>query len=110
MICKRNKIFINTFLFLLSVGLFSSCGKKIIANSLVYSNQVEKTYPLFLGQPEKFKLWAYSNISSYPNSTIEGKVGVTAGTREMIKLKNSEVKEGEQDILGSDSDTNPINL
>lgn len=64
-----------------------------------------------LGEAEKFAILAYSNITSIPNSSITGKIGLMPGTRDAIAIDPSkEVAGGPDDMYGSDDETVPINL
>ncbi|MDO9183450.1 MAG: ice-binding family protein [Bacteriovorax sp.] len=49
-----------------------------------------------------FAIFAHSSISSTPNSTINGKVGLRPASRSLITLDPSEVKGGQADILAGD--------
>lgn len=96
--------------------LFTGCGKKAHESAFqIGSNRIEKPIPhklkaLKIGQAEAFALLAYDHITSNPNSSINGKVGLFPATREWITIEASEVLGGSANILGSDDDTNPINL
>lgn len=64
-----------------------------------------------LGDADKFAILAYSSITSIPNSSITGKIGLMPGTREAIAIDPSkEVAGGPDDMYGSDDETVPINL
>ncbi len=96
---------------LASVLLVSGCGKKIYTESGSGQGQVkvpetrpsEPLMPIDMGVSSQFAVFAYASITSTPDSSINGKVGLMPGTKEMIKLKSSEVSGGLDDILGSNS-------
>jgi hypothetical protein len=112
---------------LLALLLISSCGKKVSVNPIKpaapENNKIENPIPspipipvprklkaIKIGQAGDFAMLAYSSISSSPTSTINGKIGLLPGTRDLIKVEPSEVQGGASDIMGSDDDTIPINL
>jgi hypothetical protein len=109
---------ITVFVSSLVLMLFciSGCGKKSSGNSEISgTGKIENPLPrklkaLKIGQAEDFAILAYASISSYPNSSINGKVGLMPGTREQIVLDPTEVIGGAVDIMGSDDDTTPSNL
>lgn len=116
---KKNRMLmslISSFILLLFV---TGCGRKDTESSLATSgSSAEETSTkrpgklraLALGKAEEFAILAYSNISSIPTSSINGKVGLMPGTRDMIKLNPSEVAGGVSDIMAADDETNPPNL
>jgi hypothetical protein len=61
--------------------------------------------PIKIGLAENFSILAYASISSIPNSSIDGKVGLLPGTRGQITLDSIEVKGGAPDILASDDES-----
>lgn len=63
-----------------------------------------------IGQAENFVILAYAGITSVPNSSIDGKVGLMPGTHDQITLLESEVTGGAADILGSEDESEPANL
>ncbi|MDD4975860.1 MAG: ice-binding family protein [Bacteriovorax sp.] len=91
------------------VLILSSCGKnsstltKMQKTSAITTTQ---NAPIKLGQAENFVIFASSSISSIPNSTINGKIGLEPGIRSQINLLPSEVVGGSSDIYAAD-DTNP---
>ncbi|MDD4972769.1 MAG: ice-binding family protein [Bacteriovorax sp.] len=96
--------------------LVAGCGKKAALTSRISgTDKIENPLPrklkaLNIGQADDFAILAYSSISSYPNSSINGKVGLLPGPREQIILDPREVVGGATDIIGSDDETTPINL
>lgn len=64
-----------------------------------------------LGEAEKFAILAYSSVTSVPNSSISGKIGLMPGTREAIAVDPAkEIAGGPDDMIGSDDETVPINF
>lgn len=113
------KLFKNKILMILSVAslaVFTGCGDKTSSGGVSGINAEnipktpEKSRVVRLGEAENFAILAYANISSNPKSTINGKVGLMPGTRDMITIDPSEVVGGATDIIGSDDETDPINL
>ncbi|MGZ3789570.1 MAG: ice-binding family protein [Bacteriovorax sp.] len=116
---KEKKISTSILASLALVLLVTGCGKKIYTNKngVSSTNQEETTKPrpeklkaLKLGEAANFAILAYSNITSNPSSSINGKVGLMPGTHEMITLDPSEVSGGAGEIMGSDDETIPMNL
>jgi hypothetical protein len=113
------KLFKNKFLMILSMAslvMFTSCGGKSGDSSVSGINAEngpktpEKSRVVRLGEAENFAVLAYANVSSIPQSNINGKVGLMPGTRDMITMDPSEVAGGAADIMGSDDETNPLNI
>ena len=102
------------------LGMFlilTSCGKKASVNALTNteSSKIETSHSrklkaIKIGQAEDFAILAYASIYSTPSSSIDGKVGLMPGIKKQITLDPSEVIGGASDIIGSDDETNPINL
>lgn len=115
MFSTKNKI-VKGLLYSLVLTLFlTGCGKKIITSEVSSSENQdqkppEKLKPIDLGMASDFAILAYANITSNPNSSINGKVGLKPGTRAMIALEPAEVIGGASDIMGSDDETIPMNL
>ncbi len=112
------KVVMGTVMAITLATFASGCGKSsgsaspatISGSNTQGPKAPEKLKALNLGTAEGFAILAYSNITSNPNSAINGKVGLKPGTHDMITLDPSEVKGGIQDILGSDDETDPINF
>lgn len=102
--------------FLVSVLFVTGCGKKIYTESRFGKNKTQETTttdpseplrPIDLGESSQFAVLSYANITSNPNSQINGKVGAMPATRKMININPSEVSGGAGDIMGSDDETTP---
>lgn len=108
--------FAIVFLFILMMGF--GCGKKAsMKNQASGSGSIERPTPnqgkikvISLGVSGDFSILAYASITSRPPSFIEAKVGLMPGTRDQIVLDPSEVSGGSFNIMGSDDDTDPMNL
>ena len=113
---KVKCISVSNYLIFIAFILLTGCGKKANDNAVeIGSNRIEKPVPhklkaLKLGQAETFALLAYDHITSNPNSSINGKVGLYPATREWITIEPTEVLGGITNILGSDDDSDPVNL
>jgi hypothetical protein len=113
---KRKKILASVLLALVLLTLSAGCGKKSSGNSVSGTSSQESNQkpdnkrPLNLGIAEDFAVLAYSNITSVPSSSINGKVGLMPGTRDMITMDPTEVTGGATEIIGSDDETTPVNL
>lgn len=115
---KRQHIFMMAIFTIVGSLLISGCGKSSSGGSSgAGTSSIEKpntptgrVSAIKLGQSEQFSILAYASITSIPNSSIAGKVGLMPGMREQIILNPSEVAGGAADIVDSDSETLPINL
>ena len=114
---NKPKNIANIFLiFITSLLFFTACGKKASDGSFFDgTSKIENPFPrkinpLRLGQADQFAILAYASISSVPNSSINGKVGLMPGQREQIEIDPGEVLGGAINIMGSDDETTPANL
>ncbi|MBC7540657.1 MAG: DUF3494 domain-containing protein [Bacteriovorax sp.] len=105
---KKIKLLL-TFLICFFLMILASCGKNSSSQTeMQKTSGLTKTTnaPINLGRAENFAIIASSSISSTPNSTITGKVGLVPGLRAQITLLPSEVVGGSSEIYAAD-DTNP---
>lgn len=116
---KKNRIVMGLVSSLFLVSMTTGCGSKSSSESSAASSSSsqestpqkrERLKVLELGKASGFAVLAYSNITSVPNSSISGKVGLMPGTHDMIKLSPSEVAGGAVDIMAADDETTPPNL
>jgi hypothetical protein len=97
-------------LFITSCGKTESKSSTIIGSNKIENSQQQKLKSIKIGQAEDFAILAYASITSIPNSSINGKVGLLPGTKDQIILNPIEVVGGATDIIGSEDETIPLNL
>jgi hypothetical protein len=114
---RKNKIVVSLVSSLVLILFATGCGNKTSSGtSGTTGSSAQETptqqdkRPVSLGKAQDFAILAYSNISSTPTSSINGKVGLMPGTRDMIKLTGAEVAGGDIDIMAADDETTPPNL
>jgi hypothetical protein len=101
---------------LIIIFITTGCGTKSSENSKnagshkIEDSQQLKLKSIKIGQAEDFVILAYASISSIPNSSVNGKVGLLPGNKDQIILDASEVIGGAADIIGSEDETIPFNL
>ncbi len=65
----------------------------------------QKINPIDLSTSEEFAILAYSNITSFPKSLVDGKIGLFPGRRDLIFVEPSEVVGGGGSIYASDDES-----
>lgn len=114
---KKNKFLLTLVSSLVLILIATGCGSKSSNGSGVSGSSAQQTptqqqdkRPVSLGKATDFAILAYSNITSTPTSSVNGKVGLMPGTHDMIKLTAAEVAGGDPDIMAADDETTPPNL